>query len=132
MDKERYERGMKLRREVMGDAHVDRSLAAADELTKPLQDLVIEIGWGEIWSRPGLEKRDRSLINIAMLTALNRSTELENHLRGALNNGVKPEEIVEVILQTAVYCGMPAAIDSMRKVKAVFAERELRTHVTRA
>ncbi len=125
MDKERYERGMKLRREVMGDAHVDRSLAAADELTRPLQDLVIEIGWGEIWARPGLEKRDRSLINIAMLTALNRSTELENHLRGALNNGVTPDEIVEVILQTAVYCGMPAAIDSMRKVKAVFEERGL-------
>ena len=125
MDKERYERGMKLRREVMGDAHVDRSLAAADELTRPLQDLVIEIGWGEIWASPGLEKRDRSLINIAMLTALNRSTELDNHLRGALNNGVTPDEIVEVILQTAVYCGMPAAIDSMRKVKAVFEERGL-------
>ncbi|MEQ8709355.1 MAG: carboxymuconolactone decarboxylase family protein [Rhodospirillales bacterium] len=121
MDQARYDLGMKLRREVMGDAHVDRSLAAADEMTKPLVDLVTEIGWGATWGRPGLPKRDRSLINIGMLTALNRPDELRGHLRGALNNGVTREEIVEVILQTAIYCGMPAALDSMRHAKAVFA-----------
>lgn len=120
MDEERYDAGMQVRRAVMGDDHVDRSLAAADELTKPLQDLVIEYGWGATWTRPGLPRKFRSLLNIGMLTALNRPTELEHHLKGALNNDCSREEIVEVILQTAIYCGMPAAIDSMRRAKAVF------------
>lgn len=120
MDQQRYDAGMKVRREVLGDEHVDRSLAATDETTRPLQDLVGEYGWGAIWTRPGLDRRTRSLINIGMLTALNRPHELEVHLKGALNNGCSREEIVEVVLQTAIYCGMPAALDSMRRVKAAF------------
>ena len=122
LDHDQYERGMKTRRDVLGDAHVDRSLAAADKLTKPLQDLVVEYGWGAIWARDGLDRRSRSLINIGMLTALNRPHELQVHLKGAVNNGCTRDEIVEVVLQTAVYCGMPAALDTMRHVKALFDE----------
>ena len=122
MDHDQYERGMQTRREVLGSAHVDRSLATADELTSPLQDLVVEYGWGAIWTRDGLDRRTRSLINIGMLTALNRPHELQVHLKGAVNNGCTREEIVEAVLQTAVYCGMPAALDTMRHVKAVFDE----------
>ena len=120
MDKNQYERGMKTRREVLGDAHVDRSIAAADDLTRPLQDMVIEYGWGAVWTREGLSRQTRSLINIGMLTALNRPHELQVHLKGAINNGCSREEIVEAALQTAVYCGMPAALDTMRQIKAVF------------
>ena len=117
-----YDAGMKARREVLGDAHVDRSLAQADELTQPLQDLVIEYGWGAIWTRPGLDRRTRSIMNIAMLTALNRPHELMVHLKGAINNGCSREEIIEAVLQTGVYCGLPAALDTMRRVKQVFDE----------
>ncbi len=119
-----FDAGMKARREVLGDAHVDRSLAATDELTQPLQDLVTEYGWGAIWARPGLEHKTRSLINIGMLTALNRPHELRVHLKGALNNGCTRDEIVEATLQTAVYCGLPAALDTMRHVKQVFDEAD--------
>ena len=122
MDHDQYERGMQTRREVLGSAHVDRSLATADELTSPLQDLVVEYGWGAIWTREGLDRRTRSLINIGMLTALNRPHELQVHLKGAVNNGCTRDEIVEAVLQTAVYCGMPAALDTMRHVKALFDE----------
>ncbi len=124
MNNAQYDAGMKVRREVLGDAHVDRSLAQADELTKPLQDLVGEYGWGAIWTRPGLDRRTRSLLNIGMLTALNRPHELRVHLKGALNNGCTRDEIVEVTLQTAIYCGMPAALDTMRHVKQVFDEAD--------
>jgi len=120
MSNARYDAGMKARREVLGDAHVDRSLAQTDELMQPLQDLVTEYGWGAIWARPGLDRRTRSLINVGMLTALNRPHELQVHLKGAINNGCSREEIVEAALQTAVYCGMPAALDTMRHVKKVF------------
>ena len=120
IDKEQYERGLKARREVLGDAHVDSSLAAADDLTQPLQDMVIEYGWGAVWTRRGLDRKTRSLINIGMLTALNRPHELLVHLKGAINNGCSREEIVETALQTAVYCGMPAALDTMRHIKAIF------------
>ena len=122
LDHDQYGRGIKTRREVLGDAHVDSSLAAVDELTKPLQDLVVEYGWGAIWARDGLDRRSRSLINIGMLTALNRPHELQVHLKGAINNGCTRVEIVEAVLQTAVYCGMPAALDTMRHVKALFDE----------
>jgi len=122
LDHDQYERGMQTRREVLGSAHVDRSLATADELTSPLQDLVVEYGWGAIWARDGLDRRTRSLINIGMLTALNRPHELQVHLKGAVNNGCTRDEIVEAVLQTAVYCGMPAALDTMRHVKALFDE----------
>jgi len=122
MNQSQYDAGMKVRREVLGDEYVDRSLAATDELTKPLQDLVNEYGWGACWTRPGLERRIRSFMNIGMLTALNRPHELSVHIRGALNNGLTREEIVEAVLQTAIYCGLPAALDSMRHVKQVFAD----------
>lgn len=111
---EQFEKGLKVRKEVLGEKHVNASLAAADELTAPLQKLVTEWCWGEVWTRPGLERKTRSFLNLAMLTALNRPHELKLHVRGAINNGVTEEEIVEVLLQAAVYCGVPAALDSMR------------------
>ena len=120
MDQKQYDAGMKVRREVLGDEHVDKSMASVDALTKPLQDLVVEYGWGATWARPGLDRRTRSFMNIGMLTALNRPHELAVHLEGALNNGCAREEIVEAVLQTAIYCGLPAALDSMRHVKKAF------------
>ena len=120
MDQKQYDAGMKVRREVLGDEHVDKSMASVDALTKPLQDLVVEYGWGATWARPGLDRRTRSFMNIGMLTALNRPHELAVHLKGALNNGCTREEIVEAVLQTAIYCGLPAAPDSMRHVKKAF------------
>ena len=120
MDQKQYDAGMKVRREVLGDEHVDKSMASVDALTKPLQDLVVEYGWGATWARPGLDRRTRSFMNIGMLTALNRPHELAVHLKGALNNGCTREEIVEAVLQTAIYCGLPAALDSMRHVTKAF------------
>jgi 4-carboxymuconolactone decarboxylase len=122
VDSKRYEKGLAVRREVLGSTYVDESLAKTDELTRPLQNLVTEYCWGEIWTRPGLPRKTRSLINLAMLTALNRPHEVRLHLRGALNNGCTREEIAEVLLQTAIYCGVPAAIDSFRIAREVFDE----------
>ena len=122
MDKARYEAGLKTRREVLGDAHVDASMAQVDELTKPLQDLVCEYGWGATWARPGLPRKTRSMLNIGMLTALNRPHELKLHIRGAVNNGVTKEEMREIFLQSAVYCGFPAAIDAFRTAREVLKE----------
>ena len=122
MPSELYERGLTNRREVLGAEYVDRSLANADDFTRPFQDLVTEYCWGAIWDRPGLDRRTRSLLNLAMLTALNRPHEVRLHVRGALNNGVSRDEIREVLLQTAVYCGVPAALDSFRVAREVFAE----------
>jgi 4-carboxymuconolactone decarboxylase len=118
----RYEEGLAVRREVLGAAYVDKALAEADELTQPLQELVTEYCWGAVWTRPGLPRKMRSLINLAMLTALNRPHEVRLHLRGALRNGCTKEEITEVLLQTAIYCGVPAAIDSFRIAREVFKE----------
>jgi 4-carboxymuconolactone decarboxylase len=117
-----WDKGMAIRREVLGDAHVDRSLAAADEFDAPLQEYVTRYAWGDIWSRPGLERRDRSILNLGMLVALNRPDELKIHLRGALRNGLTRGEIRECLLQTVVYCGAPAALDAFRTARAVFAE----------
>ena len=122
MAEERYETGLKIRREVLGAEYVDRSISMADDFNRPLQELVTEYCWGEIWSRPGLSRKMRSLINLAMLTALNRPHEVKLHLKGALNNGCSKEEIMEVLLQTAIYCGVPAAIDSFRLAREVFNE----------
>lgn len=119
MRNEKYETGMRIRRSVLGDEHVDRSLAAATDFSRPMQELVTEYCWGEIWGRDGLGKKTRSMINLAMLTALNRPHEFEVHVRGALANGVTIEEIQEVLLQTAVYCGVPAAIESFRIAQKV-------------
>jgi 4-carboxymuconolactone decarboxylase len=122
MTEERYETGLRIRREVLGAEYVDKSIAMADDFNRPLQELVTEYCWGTVWSRPGLSRKMRSLINLAMLTALNRPHEVKLHLKGALNNGCSKEEIMEVLLQTAIYCGVPAAVDSFRLAREVFAE----------
>lgn len=109
-----YEHGLEIRREVIGADYVERSLAAATDFTRPIQELVTEYCWGTVWSREGLGRRERSLINLAMLTSLNRGHEFSVHVRGALRNGVTVDEIREVLLQTAVYVGVPAALESFR------------------
>jgi 4-carboxymuconolactone decarboxylase len=119
-----WDKGMHIRREVLGDAHVDRSLAAADDFNMPLQEYLTRYAWGDIWSRPDLDKRSRSILNLGMLVALNRADELKLHLRGALRNGLTREEIRECLLQTVVYCGAPAALDAFRTAREVFAELE--------
>ncbi|SFB02617.1 4-carboxymuconolactone decarboxylase [Lentibacillus halodurans] len=124
MDQKKFDAGLKVRREVLGAAYVDKSIANADDFIKPMQELVTEYCWGEIWTREGLPKKTRSIINLAMLTALNRPNELKLHLRGALRNGVTKEEIKEIFLQTAIYCGVPAALDSFKTAQQVFAEED--------
>lgn len=119
MSQDQRQRGMKVRRDVLGDAHVDRSETSRTELTAEFQDLLTRYAWGEIWGRPGLDRRMRSCITVAMLVALNREEELAIHLRGALNNGVTRDEIKEILLQTAVYCGIPAANAAFRVAAAV-------------
>ncbi|MCU0591979.1 MAG: 4-carboxymuconolactone decarboxylase [Desulfobacterales bacterium] len=122
MTNELYETGLRIRREVLGAEYVDKSISMSDDFNRPLQELVTQYCWGAVWSRPGLTRKTRSLINLAMLTALNRPHEVKLHLKGALNNGCSREEIMEVLLQTAIYCGVPAAIDSFRVAREVFSE----------
>ncbi|SDP91439.1 4-carboxymuconolactone decarboxylase [Rhodoferax sp. OV413] len=122
MNQELFDQGLKTRREVLGAEYVDAAIQNADDFNRDMQELVTQYAWGEIWNRPGLDRKTRSLLNLAMLTALNRPHELKLHLRGALTNGVSKDEIKEVFLQTAVYCGAPAAIDSFRTAKEVFKE----------
>lgn len=124
MNQELFDTGLKNRRAVLGDAYVDASLKNADPFNRPLQELVTQYCWGEVWNRPGLDRKHRSMINLAMLTALNRPHELKIHVRGALNNGVTKEEIQEILLQTAIYCGVPAALDSFRVASAAISELE--------
>lgn len=114
--------GDTVRREVLGNAHVDRSRANATDFTRPLQDFVTEYCWGAIWTRPGLSRETRSLVNIAMLTALGRGGELKLHVRGALRNGCRIEDVQEVLLQAAVYCGVPAALEASRYAQAALDE----------
>ena len=109
MSDDAYERGMRVRREVLGDEHVDRALAAATDETSEFQDFITRYAWGEIWSRPGLDRRARSCVTLAALVALGRLDELAMHIRAAQRNGLSTDEIKEVLLQTAVYCGVPAA-----------------------
>ena len=122
MKSDLYEKGMVVRREVRGDPYVDNALRNVDAFTEPLQEMVTEFGWGKIWSRDGLERKTRSMLNLAMLTALNRPHELKGHVVGALRNGVTPDEIREVLLQAGVYCGLPAAIDAFRVAREVVGE----------
>ena len=117
-DRTKLEVGLQTRREVHGAEHVDRSLAQATDFARPMQELVTEYCWGAVWSRPGLDRRVRSLLNIVMLTALGRRHELEVHVRGAVTNGVSATEIQEALLQTAIYCGVPAAMEAMRTAEA--------------
>jgi 4-carboxymuconolactone decarboxylase len=123
-DRERHEQGMKMRRAVLGDVHVDRSKVNETEFNADFQDLITRYAWGEIWTRPGLPPRTRSLITIAMLVALNRTEELRLHLRGAANNGVSVQEIKEVLLQAAIYCGVPAANTAFHLAAEVFTEKQ--------
>jgi len=118
------ERGMRVRREVLGDAHVDRAEAAKTPLTEEFQDLLTRYAWGEVWTRPGLDRRTRSCITIAMLVALGHTEELKLHLRAALNNGLTRDEIKEVLLQTAIYAGVPAANAAFRAAQEVLESGE--------
>lgn len=122
MANEKFEKGLQLRKQVLGAEYVEKSMAGADSFSMPMQELSTEYCWGHVWTRPGLALRDRSLINIAMISALNRPHELKLHVKAALNNGLSREEIREVILQVAVYCGVPAGIDSTRIAREAFAE----------
>jgi 4-carboxymuconolactone decarboxylase len=122
MGNARYEAGLALRRSVLGEEYVNRALENATPFSKPFQDLVTEYCWGTVWTREGLDRKTRSIINLAMLTALNRPHEIATHVRGALNNGLTEEEICEVLLQTAIYCGVPAALDSFRIAQTVISD----------
>ncbi len=124
MASELYEKGMKIRREVLGDEYVDRALTGIDDFNREFQQMVTEHAWGGIWARPGLAKKQRSLINLAMLAALNRSEEFELHFRGALKNGCTLDELKETLLQIAVYCGMPAGVAAFRIARKVLEERK--------
>ncbi|MFG1610578.1 carboxymuconolactone decarboxylase family protein [Actinoplanes sp. NPDC049265] len=128
-DDSRLARGDQVRREVLGDAHVDRSLRQATDFTRVVQEYVTASCWGDVWSRTGLDRRTRSLLNLAMLTALNRPHEFSVHVRGALRNGVTVEEIQETLLQTAAYCGAPAALESFRLAEKVIEEVRQETAV---
>ena len=124
MSKEIYDRGLEIRKSVLGKDYVETALANADDFTGDLQDLVTEYCWGWAWGREGLSKRDRSLINLAMISVLNRQHELKVHVQGAIRNGLSKDEIKEVLLQVGIYGGIPAAVDSFRIAKAALAEME--------
>lgn len=117
-----YLAGLGIRKSVMGASHVEKSLRQASDFSRPIQELITEYAWGEVWSRPGLDVRTRSMLNVAMLTALNRPDELAGHIKGALNNGVTENEIQEILLQTMIYCGAPAALASFRVAEKAFCE----------
>lgn len=119
-----FERGLEIRKSVLGKEFVEKSFASADDFNRPMQELVTEYCWGAVWGREGLPKKTRSLLNLAMISALNRPHELKMHVRGALRNGVSREEIREVFLQVAIYCGVPAAVDSFRVAREAFADAD--------
>ena len=120
--KETFDRGLEIRKSVLGAEFVEKSFASADDFNMPMQELTTEYCWGHVWGRDGLPRKTRSLLNLAMISALNRPHELKMHVRGALRNGVTKEEIREVFLQVAIYCGVPAAVDSFRIAKEFFQE----------
>ena len=122
MDKKTYDRGLEIRKAVLGKAYVDNALNTADAFNQPMQDLVTEYCWGAVWGREGLPRKTRSMLNLAMISILNRPHELKAHLRGALTNGVSKAEISEIFLQVAIYGGVPAAVDSFRIAREVFAQ----------
>ena len=122
MDKQAFDRGMKIRREVLGDAHVERSMADVDDLNRPLQELITQYCWGDVWNRPGLDLRMRSTVVLSVTTALRHWDEFRIHLRGAINNGLTKSEIAEILMQCGVYAGVPAANHAFREAQAVFDE----------
>ncbi len=123
-ERERYEGGLKVRRAVLGDAHVDRTLARRNDFNGEFQELITRYAWGEIWTRPGLPRHTRSLLTVAMMIALNRTDEFKLHVRAAFNNGVTRDQIKEVIMQAAIYCGVPAANTAFHLAEDVFAQME--------
>jgi 4-carboxymuconolactone decarboxylase len=122
VDRAMFEKGLSIRRAVLGADYVDKAISSADDFSRPLQELVTQYCWGEIWGRPGLDRKTRSLINLAMISALNRPHEVKAHIKGALNNGLTKDDIREVFLQVAIYCGVPAAVDSFRIAQETFKE----------
>ena len=122
MGKDVFDKGLAIRREVLGKDYVDNAIKSADDFNRPLQEFVTEYCWGAVWGRPGLSKKTRSMLNLAMLTALNRPHELKLHVRGALKNGVTREEISEILLHAAVYAGVPAAVDAFRSAREALKE----------
>lgn len=123
-ERDRHKEGLKVRRAVLGEAHVERAQGAENEFNSAFQDLITRYAWGEIWTRPGLPRKTRSLITIAMMVALNRGDELKMHIRAALQKGVTREELREVLLQTAIYCGVPAANSAFHLAEEVLSEAE--------
>jgi len=124
VNKELFEKGLAIRKSVLGAEYVEKSIAAADDFNRPMQELTTEYCWGWCWGREGLDKKTRSIINLAMISALNRPNELKIHVKGAIRNGLTKDEIREVLLQVAIYCGIPAGVDSFRIAKEAFAELE--------
>jgi 4-carboxymuconolactone decarboxylase len=122
MDKAMFEKGLKIRKEVLGAEFVEKSLASADDFNMPMQELATTYCWGECWGREGLDKRTRSIINLAMISALNRPHELKIHVKGAIRNGLTKDEIREVLFQVAIYAGIPAGVDSFRIAKEALTE----------
>ena len=122
MDRETFEKGLAIRRAVLGADYVDKAMSTADDFNRPMQELTTQYCWGEIWGRPGLDRRTRSIINLAMISALNRPHEIKAHVKGAINNGLTKDDIREVFLQVAIYCGVPAGVDSFRAAQEVFKE----------
>ena len=120
MNKDLFEKGLAIRKSVIGAEFVDKALATADDFNMPLQELVTEYCWGAVWGRPGLDKKQRSMLNLAMISCLNRPHELRLHIAGALKNGVSRDEIREIFMQVAIYAGVPAGVDSFRAAKEVF------------
>ena len=127
MHKETFERGLEIRKEVLGKEFVEQSLSTADDFNMPMQELTTEYCWGAVWGRDGLPRATRSMLNLAMISALNRPHELKMHIKGALRNGVTREQIREVFLQVAIYCGIPAGVDSFRIAREAFAELDQKT-----
>jgi 4-carboxymuconolactone decarboxylase len=124
MDKATFDRGLEIRRAVLGAEYVDAAMQNADDFNKPMQELTTEYCWGYVWGREGLDRKTRSLLNLAMISALNRPHELKIHVAGALRNGVTRDEIREVFMQVAIYCGVPAGVDSFRTAREVFAQMD--------
>jgi 4-carboxymuconolactone decarboxylase len=122
MDQQTFDRGLEIRKAVLGKEFVENAFKSADDFNRPLQELVTEYCWGAVWGRPQLDRKTRSLLNLAMISALNRPHELKMHVGGALKNGVTREEIREVFLQVAIYCGVPAGVDAFRVAREVFAQ----------
>ena len=120
---QRFDDGLKTRKEVLGAAYVDKAMSGVDDFNRPFVELLNTYCWNDIWNRPGLDRKTRSMLNMAMLIALNRGPELKLHVNGALNNGLTKEQIREVMLQTAIYCGVPAAVEAFRVAREVFKER---------